>query len=140
MTTKTPGGKITGLLALTVEAAVALQVGDFVHLSDDYTVTLADGSKPILGIVTVRNVKRTGDQWSTEVGVGNAGGDVTVEAAGFYVFQKAAGGAFAAGVAVGIGAGGALLAAGAGVQTIGVALTASSGAADVVDVLVTRTV
>lgn len=140
MTTKTPGGKITGLLALTCEGAAGLQVGDFVHLTGPYTVNLADGTKPVLGMVTVRNVKRVNDQWSTTVGVANPGGQVTVEVAGFYVTRKAAGAAIAAGAACGIGAGGALLTAGTGVQNIGVALTAATTAGDLIDVLVTKTV
>lgn len=138
MTTKSSGGKITGLLALTCEAAVALQVGDFVHLSGPYTVVLADGSKPVLGVVSVRNVKRTGDQFTTTYPVANVNGAVTVETAGFYVARKAAGGAIAAGAACGIGAGGALLTAGGGVSTIGIALTASTTAGDLIDVLVSK--
>ena len=138
MTTKTSGGKITGLLALTCEATVPVQVGDFVMLNGAYTVTLADGSAPVLGLVSVRNVKRTGDAFTTTFPVANTPGVVTVEVAGFYVVAKVAGGAIAAGQACGIGAGGALLVAGAGVATIGVALTTSTAAGQQIDVLVSK--
>jgi predicted RecA/RadA family phage recombinase len=138
VTTKTSGGKITGLLALTCDASVAVQVGDFVMLNGNYTVTLADGSAPVLGMVSVRNVKRTGDQYTTTFPVANPGGTVTVEVAGFFVTQKMSGGAIAAGAACGIGAGGALLTAGGGVATIGVALTASAAAGQLIDVLVSK--
>lgn len=136
MTTKTSGGKITGLLALSCEAAVATDVGDYVHLSGDYTVALADGTKPVLGKVSVSNKKRVNTLMSTTVGVDNVPGPVTVEARGLYVDKVLAGGAFAAGAAVGIGAANTVVAAGGGVATIGIALMASVGVGDDVDILV----
>ncbi len=42
MATKTAKGKITGLLALTCEGAVALNVGDPVMVSAAYTVILCE--------------------------------------------------------------------------------------------------
>lgn len=134
MTTKTQGGKITGILALTLESTVALAVGDPVHVIDDYEVEKADGSKPILGHVSVANVQR-------EAGTGRwpvsaVPGQVTVEARGFSVRTITSGGAITAGAEVGHGAAGALLAAGGGVATIGIALMGAAGAGTKIDVLV----
>lgn len=135
MTTKTAGGKITGLLALTLEAQVALNVGDPVMVTGPYECGLADGTKPVVGFVSVANKMR-------QAGTGNfpvnkVPGDVTVEARGFMVRRMTSGGAFAAGASVGIGAGGALVAAGAAVARIGIALIASTGSGQKVDVLIT---
>lgn len=138
MTTKKAGGRITGLLALTCEASVALQVGDFVHLSGDYEVALADGTKPVLGTVSVRNVKRTSTPTSTDFPVGNPGGDVTVEARGVMVVTRVAGGAIPAGSRVKVDGTSALVAAAAGdAAQVGIALTATTGAAQEFDLLVT---
>lgn len=139
MTTTTAGGKITGLLALTCLTDVALAVGDFVHLVGNYKVALADGTKPVLGHVSVRNVKRTSSPTSTSFPVAaTPGGQVTVETPGFYVKTHPAGaGGVVAGQAVGIGAAGALLPVAGGVREIGVALTtAAVGVA--CDVLVSK--
>lgn len=136
MTTKRSGGKITGLLALGMEAQVALDVGDFVHITGDYEVGLANGSKPVLGHCSVSNKKRTSSVMGTSVGNPKVPGDVTIEARGFYVKTEITGGAFAAGVEVGVGAGNTVVAAGANVATIGIALMASSGPGDDVDILV----
>ena len=133
MATKQAGGKITGLLALTLEAQVALDVGDPVMVTGPYECGLADGTKPVVGLVSVANVTRNGPNYP----VANVPGDVTVEARGLYVAEMTSGGAFAAGALVGIGAGGALLAAGVGVENIGIALMAATGAAEQVDVLIT---
>lgn len=136
MVTKRSGGKITGLLALTLEAQVATDVGDYVHVTGDYECALADGSKPVLGKVSVSNKKRISTVMGTSVGNANTPGAVTVEARGLFVDTVLAGGAFAAGVAIGIGAGNTVVAAGAGVATIGISLMASTGAGDDVDILV----
>lgn len=135
MATKRAGGRITGHLALTCEAAVALQVGDYVMLTGDYTVGLADGTKPVLGHVSVRNVKRESTPTSDTFPVGAPGQDVTVEARGWDVHTKVSGGIFAAGVDVGVNATGALVAVGAGVAKVGVSLMASTAAGQRVDVL-----
>lgn len=135
MATKTAGGRITGHLALTLEAGVALQEGDYVMLTGDYTCGLADGTKPVIGHVSVRNVKRVSTATTDEYPVGNPGGDVTVEARGWNVHTKAAGAAFAAGVDVGVNAAGALVPVAAGVAKVGVSLMASTGAGVLVDVL-----
>lgn len=136
MVTKASKGKITGLLALTMEAQVAMDKGDWVAISGDYEVGLADGTKPVLGHVSVSNKKRVSDVMGTEVGVPNVPGAVTVEARGLYVQTVEAGGAFAAGDEVGVGALSTVVATGAGVATIGIALMASTGAGDEVDILV----
>lgn len=139
MVTKASGGKITGLLALTMEASVALQVGNFVHVSGDYTVALADGSKPILGKVSVRNVKSTSTATSAAYGVAEVPGPVTVEARGLSVEEVTAGAAVVAGDKVGIAANGTIqtMGVGAGLMEIGIALMAAAGSGSKFDVLVT---
>lgn len=140
MTTTSAGGKITGLLALTCTTDIALQVGDFVHLVGDYKVALADGSKPVLGHVSVRNVKRAlgDDTTGSSFPVASTPGDVTVEVPGFYVKTHAADAAIAAGQPVGIGAGGDLVVdPGDGtVGHVGLALTSAAAAGTLIDVLV----
>jgi hypothetical protein len=136
MATKTAKGKITGLLALTMEAQVATDVGDAVHVTGDYEVGLADGTKPVLGFVSVANKGRVSTAMGTSVGNAVVPGDVTVEARGLMVRTIPAGGPFTAGVDVGINASGDLVVAGAGVATVGISLMASGGAGDDVDVLV----
>lgn len=124
MTTSQAGGKITGHLALTCTGQVALQVGDHVHVSGNYTVAKADGTKAVLGTVSVANVKRGSDgAWP----VADAGGDVTVEARGFAVYNATAGAAISAGQEVGIGSANTLVPAGSNVATCGIALTTASG-------------
>lgn len=138
MATKRSKGRITGLLALTMEAQVALKRGDWVSIVGDYEVGLADGTKPVLGSISVSNTRgRTSTVMGTEVGVPVVPGDVTVEARGFYVkTEQATGGAFAAGVAVGINADSELVAVAEGVAEVGISLMASTGAGDEADVLV----
>lgn len=134
MTTKRSGGRITGLLALTLEAQVALNVGDPVHVTGTYECALGDGTKPIVGHVSVANKK---PQFGAATRDPEIPGEVTVEALGFYVRTVVSGGAFGAGVGVGYGAAG-LVAAGAGppvVPQVGVSLMASTAAGQKVDVL-----
>lgn len=135
MTTKRYGGRITGRMALTCEAAVALNTGDYVMLTGDYTVGLADGTKSVLGYVSVKNVKRTVTATSDTFPVGAPGQAVTVEARGFDVHVHTSGGAFAAGADVGVNATGALVAVAAGVAKVGIALVAATAAGQSVDVL-----
>lgn len=135
MTTKRSGGRITGLIALTCESAVSLRVGDHVHLSGDYTVALADGTKPVLGRVSVSNKRRTLTDTGSDIAYGVPGEDVTVEVPGFAVHTHPAGAAIAAGDEVGIGAAGELLPVAAGVRKIGVALTGAAGAGVDIDYL-----
>lgn len=106
MTTKSSGGKITGLLALTMEAQEALDVGDWVQVSDDYEVELADGTKPTLGKCSVSNKKRINTQYGTSVGNPNVPGDVTIEALGLWVSTEVAAATIAAGDRVSISADG----------------------------------
>lgn len=136
MTTKTPGGKITGLLALTMEAQEALHVGDHCHIVGDYEVEKADGSKPVLGRCSVANTQRVNTAYSTTVGAPRVPGAVTVEARGFWVETATASGALAAGILVGIDGDGKIDAVGAGVAEYGLLLTSSDADGDPVDVLV----
>lgn len=132
MTTKAAGAKITGLLALTCEATEALNVKDPVHVTANYTVEKADGTKPVLGIVSVANKGRGADG---AYPVSKVPGDVTVEVPGFSVLRLVSGGAIDAGEEVGIDVNGLLVAAGAGVRTIGLSLTSTAGAGLDIDVL-----
>ena len=136
MTTTAAGGKITGLLALTCDAAagVTLAVGDWVEVTAAYTVNKqTSGTKPVIGVVTVGNVKRSGGAYP----VANPGGQVTVDVSGFMVRTVKSAGAVTVGTLVGIAqASQKLAAAGAGVATIGVALTAATAVDQDVDVLV----
>lgn len=138
MTTKASGGKITGLLALTMETNQTLRVGDYVQMNDDYEVVIADGTAPVLGKVSVSNIRgRTATDTVITYGVAVTPGDVTVEARGFYVDPIVVGADVVAGTEVGIDSGGLLAPAGVGVSTIGIALMAGLLANnDVVDVLV----
>ncbi len=145
MTTKAAGGKITGLLALTMEANEGIPRGNFVHIVGDYEVAPADGTRPVLGHVSVSNLRgRVSDQYSTSVANPVTPGEVTVEARGFYVKMMPSAGVIEAGTEVGIGpaAAGAVVnseaavASGANVATIGIALTGASAAGQAIDVLV----
>jgi hypothetical protein len=136
MATKRSGGRITGRLALTCEAAVALQIGDYVHLTGDYTVGLADGTKPVLGHVSVRNVKRESTPTSDTFPVGAPGKDVTVEARGFDVHVHVAAAAIAAGDSVGVsGTAGLVPVAVDSPAKVGIALTGATAPGQRVDVL-----
>lgn len=138
MTTKQAGGKITGILALTMEATVALDVGDHVHVNGDYTVGLADGTKAILGRCSVSNKKSVNTPFSRTVGVPNVPGDVTIEARGIAVETAKSGDAFAAGVPVGIDATNRLVEVEKGdVNCVGLSLMAATDADEDVDYLVT---
>ena len=138
MTTKQSGGRITGLLALTFEAQVAMQRNDPVMVTGDYEVGIADGTKPVVGFVSVSNVKRTSTEAAQTGPVPNVPGDVTVEARGLMVLELQSGAAIAAGAPVGINATGDLVAvADAGVLGyVGIALTATTAANQAIDVLV----
>lgn len=140
MTTKAAGGKITGLLALTMEAQEATSLGDYVHIIGDYEVAIADGTKPVLGRVSVSNRKgRVSTAYSTSTANAIVPGDVTVEARGFYVTEEVASGVITAGDSVVVGATGQSVAAYDSVggdtadQIIGIALmgAAIGGALDV---------
>lgn len=93
MATKTVGGKITGLLALTCEAQVDLEIGDNVMLTGPYEVELADGTAPVLGRVSVANKGRVGATFPDHI----TPGDCTVEARGWYVAKCVSGAAITAG-------------------------------------------
>jgi hypothetical protein len=90
MTTKLSGGKITGLLALSLEAEYAGEIGDYVHVTGDYECNLADGTKPVLGKVSVSNKGRVGSDYPVAVNPGPVTVDTVV-----------AGGVIPAGSAIG---------------------------------------
>jgi hypothetical protein len=134
MTTKTKGGAITGLLALTVEAQVAMNVGDAVHVTGPYEVGLANGTKPVLGVVSVAN---KAPQFGTTVRGALVPGVVTVEARGFFVRTTLVAGIITAGQGITYAAAGvvAVGTAGAGTEVVGIALTASTAAGQTIDIL-----
>lgn len=128
MVTKASGGKITGLLALTMEAQDALDVGDWVHVTGDYEVHSADGSKSILGKCSVSNKKRISTAMGTSVGNANVPGVVTVEALGFWVSTEIAAAAITAGQRVAVTAEGLVPhAAGAANEVSKLTITATGG-------------
>lgn len=102
MTTKRSGGNITGLLALTVEQQEECEPWTAVHLVGDYEVEKADGSKPILGLVSVGAYGRVGSGLGTSVGNPIVPGQITVEVPGFMVRRVTLGGTVAAGANVGV--------------------------------------
>jgi len=127
MTTKLSGGTLPAFIGLTLEANVALAVGDPVMGGPgDFQCVKADGTKPVIGYVSKKNVTR-----GTFAG-GNPGqypvaqvpGDVTVEARAFFRKDFTVGVAFGVGADVGIGADNKLAPTGAGVLHIGIALQA----------------
>lgn len=133
MTTKLAGGRITGHIGLTLEATNALAVGDPVHITATYTCVKADGSKPVVGQVTVANKKRVAGAYPAD----DAPGDVSVDAHGFAVqVFKSVGALATAGIKVGIDVNGKVAVPGANVQNIGVLLSTATGANQDVDVLV----
>lgn len=135
MTTKAAGGKITGLLALTCEAQEAIAIRNFVHLVGDYEVEIADGTKPILGAVSVANKHR--DPATGAYPANKVPGDVTVEARGFWVGVYTSGAAIEAGELVGTVNGISVVPADTvGASEVGIALTSAVGAGEAVDVLV----
>lgn len=132
MTTKTSGGRITGLIALSMEAEVALNVGDAAMGSGDYECILATSAKPVIGHVSVANKAPTR---GTATRAAEVPGPVTVEARGFYVRRVTAGGIIAGGDPVGYDAAGALVTVLIGAANeCGVALTGGAAAAKI-DVL-----
>lgn len=104
MTTKRSGGNITGLLALTVEQTEECEPWTAVHVTGDYEVEPADGTKPILGLVSVGAYGRVGTGLGTSVGNPIVPGQITVEAIGLMVRRLTLGGTVAAGVEVGVNA------------------------------------
>jgi hypothetical protein len=134
MTTKVKGGAITGLLALTVEAQVAMNVGDAVHVTGPYEVGLANGTKPVLGVVSVAN---KAPQFGTTTRGALVPGVVTVEARGFFVRTTLVAGIITAGQGITYAAAGvvAVGTVGAGTEVVGIALTASTAAGQTIDIL-----
>lgn len=136
MTTKGAGGRITGLLALTLEAQVALEKGDPVMITGDYECGLANGTKPMMGTVSVANKEPVRGVATRPAQVP---GDVTVEARCFYVRTLIAAGAIAAGVGFRHAAAGAIVAVaadavGLAARIDGIVLSGASGAGEAIDV------
>jgi hypothetical protein len=129
MTTKTAGGRISSRIALTLEAASALDVGDPVSITGPYECDLADSGDTFAGIVSVANRKRGADGAypSDEVP-----GEVTVESPFSAVATVVAGtGGLTAGGKVHLAADGTYVAAGGTAvgAAIGIALTTAAAAA-----------
>lgn len=136
MTTKTAGGRITGLLAITLEAQVALAKGDPVMITGDYECGLADGTKPHFGTVSVANKAPVRGVATRPAEVP---GDVTVEARCFYVRTRIAAGAIAAGVGFRHTTAGAIIAVpvdatGIAARLDGIVLSGATGAGQKIDV------
>lgn len=133
MTTKSTKGRITGLIGLTCEAQYAAEKGDAVIVTGDYEVDLADGTKPVLGTVTVAN---KAPQRGVATRDPEVPGDVTVEALGFTVQTLVSGGAIPAGSQIGYNATGDLVAVALGAAgNCGIALTATTAAGQEIDCL-----
>lgn len=103
MATKQSGGKITGLLALTMEAQESIDFNDPIHVVGDYEVEKADGTRPVLGYASVINRGRVGTAYGTSVNNAVVPGDITVEARGLMVVEVEAGAPCDAGVDVAVG-------------------------------------
>lgn len=131
--TTTSGGKISGLVALTFEAVTAVAVNEPCHVTGDYRVAKADGTKPIVGFCDKANVKRVGGVYPSLENPGT----VTVEARGVAVRTLVSGGAVAVGIKVGIDSTGRVLAVGAGVTACGISLMGAGAAGVSIDVLIT---
>lgn len=137
MTTKQSGGKITGILALTMEATVGLDVGDWVHVNGDYTVALADGTKAVLGRCSVSNKKSVSTAMSYTAGVDRVPGDVTIEARAVSVETTVSGDVIAAGDPVGIVDNALETVAEDAINRVGTALMAATAAGQDIDHTVT---
>jgi hypothetical protein len=135
MTTTRPGGKITGILALTFATDLALESGDYVQVIGEYKVGLANGTKPVVGRVSVAALRGTSSVSSYTVARPTTGSQVTVEALGFAVATRPCGGAITAGAEVGVNSASAIVPVGTGVASIGIALTSTTTAGQMVDIL-----
>ena len=103
MATKQSGGKITELLALTMEAQESIDFNDPIHVIGDYEVEKADGTRPVLGYASVINRGRVNTSYGTSVNNAVVPGDITVEARGLMVVEVEAGAPIDAGVDVAVG-------------------------------------
>jgi len=136
MTTTIAGGRIAGRIAITCSATVALNIGDPVRLTADYTVAKCDGTGPCIGIVTVPNVARGTGALAGTFPQSQIPGDVTVEVRGDMVQTLTAGGTINANQWVSSNASGLYVAGAVGdTARVGLALT-SAVAGGSIDVLV----
>lgn len=131
MTTTAPGGVIPFDISLTFTGTSALNQNDPVMVTADYTVDLADGTKPTVGVVEVANVRRVAGAYP----IANPGGEVTVGVRGHGVRTVSAGGAIAAGARVKVTGAGYVTAVIGDEGQVGIALTAAGAAGDSFDLL-----
>jgi len=130
MTTKTAGGRISARVALTLEAQVAIDVGQPVSITGPYECGIAASGDTFAGVVSVANVKRgASGAYPTD----DAPGEVTVESPFSAVVTVVAGtGGVTAGDPIFVNASGAFGNA-AGItevgKAIGLALTTAAAAA-----------
>lgn len=140
MTTTISGGVISGRIALTMQCQYAAALGDAVSGGpSDYQCQQFNGTLPIVGTVTMPNVRRGTGALAGTYPQPNVPGDVTVDAKGHSVHQYVSGAtAFAAGAAVGLNATMQVVpyTGAANTQPLGVALNGSSASGTTVDVLV----
>lgn len=140
MTTTIPGGTITGRIGLTMQAQYAAALGDPVSAGPtDYECQLANGTLPIIGVITMMNVKRGTGTLAGTYPQPNVPGDVTVDARCHFVRQFTSGAtAIVPGTVVGLNATNQLIpfTGAANTQSLGIALNSSSAAGTPVDVAV----
>lgn len=107
MTTKTPGGRISARIALTLEAQSALNIGDPIQITGPYACDKGDATHPCVGYVVTPNVARGTGATVGQFPVAQTPGDVAVEVKGHAVTTQVAGtGGVTAGLGVKIGAAG----------------------------------
>ena len=131
MTTAKPGGVIPFDISLTFTGTSALNMNDPVMVTGDYTVDLADGTKPTVGAVEVPNVIRQGGVYP----IANPGGEVTVGVRGHGVKTVVAAGAIPAGSRVKVTGAGYVVAAIGDEGQVGIALTHTTAAGQTFDLL-----
>lgn len=138
MTTTITGGVINGRIGLTMSCQTAANLGDPVMGGPtDYQCTAVDGTKPIIGVVTMPNVRRGTGALAGTYPQPNVPGDVTVDLFAHAVHQFTSNATnFTAGQYVAVDATGkvGLDTAAANTQRVGIALNGSSAAGTVVDV------
>lgn len=140
MTTTITGGIISERVGLTLLCQYAAALGDPVMGGPtDYQCQAFNGTLPVLGVVTMPNVKRGTGTLAGTYPQANVPGDVTVGLRGHSVHQFVASAtAFTAGQLVGLNAAGQVIpfVNAANTQSLGVALNGSSVQGTLVDVAI----